>query len=454
MSSPSASGEGARLAARILAEPTAPPQRRDLTRSRALEASGRQVIPSCTQTFSKGPTQFTRGVAPMYLARGKGARVWDVDGNTYLDLPMGLGPVILGHADHEVDAAVQAQLRDGISFTLPHSLEVEVAELLCDVIPCAEMVRFAKNGSDVTAGAVRAARAFTGRDVVAVCGYHGWQDWYIGSTTRRAGVPKAVQDLTATFAYNDLASLERIFAAHPGRVAAVVMEPVGVVPPAPGFLEGVRRLTTQEGALLVFDEVVTGFRMALGGAQEYFGVTPDLACFGKAMANGFPVAAVVGRREVMRVFDDIFFSFTFGGEAASLAAAKATIGALRARRALEHIWRQGAVLKEGVEALLRHHGLQDRVALQGYPPRTSFAFKDEAGKPSLVLKTLFQQECLKRGVLFSGGQNLCLAHGPAEVEEALRAFRAAMEVCAEALAKGDVAARLEGEVLQPVFRQA
>lgn len=434
-------------------EPPVPPVARSLARSRELEAQGKRLIPSGTQTFSKGTSQFTRGVAPVYLQRGQGARVWDVDGNAYLDLPMGLGAVILGHADPAVNAAAARQLQDGLSFSLPHPLEVEVAQLLVDLIPCAEMVRFGKNGSDATAGAVRAARAFTGRDLVLVCGYHGWQDWFIGTTTRNKGVPPAVQGLSKAFPYNDLAALERLFAEHPGKVAAVVMEPVGVVPPKPGFLEGVRKLTAQEGALLVFDEIVTGFRMSMGGAQEYFGVTPDLACFGKAMGNGFPIATVVGRRDVMAVFDEIFFSFTFGGEAVSLAAANATIRQLQERQALGHIWEQGQRLKDGLTVFAREFGIADRVSCQGYPPRTVVGFKDASGQPSLTLKTLFQQECLQRGVLFSGGQNLSLAHGPGETTEVLRAFRAAMEVCAEAVRKDDVAARLKGEVVQPVFRQ-
>lgn len=437
----------------ILQEPPVAPRPRRLDRSMALKARAEKVIPSCSQTFSKAPTQFVGGVAPVFVQKASGCRVTDVDGNDYIDYPMALGPIILGHGHPAVTAAVRRQLEDGTVFSLPHPLEVELAELLCRTIPCAEMARFGKNGSDATAGAVRAARAFTGRDVVVCCGYHGWQDWYIGTTTRAGGVPAAVRELTATFAYNDLESLRRALDAHAGRVAAVVMEPVGVEEPKPGFLEGVRDLARAAGALLVFDEVVTGFRLHMGGAQAFFGVKPDLACFGKAVANGFPLSVVAGRADVMRVFDEIFFSFTFGGEALSLAAALATVKEMAEKDVVAHLWRQGQVLKDGYNALARAFGLQDHTDCVGLAPRTLVRFRDAAGKESLLLKSLFQQECIKRGVLFAGAQNLCLAHGDAEVEETLRVYRSALPVLAEAIKSGKPESALEGKMVEPVFRR-
>ncbi len=427
---------------------------RSLARSREYLARARQVIPSCTQTFSKGPTQFVQEVAPLFLEHGRGSHVWDVDGNEYVDYIMALGPIVLGYDDPDVIAAVQRQLADGVTFSLAHPLEVEVAETLAKIVPCAEMVRFGKNGSDATSGAVRAARAYTRRDVIACCGYHGWQDWYIGTTTRRRGVPVAVCELTRTFAYNDLGSLERLFAEHPGRIAAVIMEPVGVVEPEGDFLQRVATLTHANGAVLVFDEIVTGFRLALGGAQERFGVTPDLACLGKAMANGFPLSAVVGRRKIMEVFDEIFFSFTFGGETLSLAAARATIAKLREKNVIEHLWRQGATLQNGYDALARELGLADRTACIGFPPRTVLVFKDSAGVDSLEMKSLFQQEMIKRGILTAGGFSLCWAHSDDDVCRTLEACRDALAVLARAVAEDRVEAALEGPVIQPVFRSA
>jgi glutamate-1-semialdehyde aminotransferase len=427
---------------------------RSLARSQAYFARAQRVIPSCTQTFSKGPTQFVQGVAPVFLARGRGSHVWDVDGHEYIDYPMALGPLILGYGDPDVTAAVQAQVADGVTFSLAHPLEVEVAERLTEVIPCAEMVRFGKNGSDATAGAVRAARAVTGRDVIACCGYHGWQDWYVGTTTRARGVPAEVRGLTRTFAYNDLASLEKLFAELPGRIAGVVMEPVGVVEPRDGFLERVAALARAEGVVLIFDEIVTGFRVALGGAQERYGVVPDLACFGKAMANGYPVSAVVGRRELMAVFDEIFFSFTFGGEAVSLAAARATIDKLRREPVLPHVWRQGAALRDGYNALAAAAGLGDVTRCIGLPPRTVLTFADAAGAPALAVKSLYQQEMIKRGILTAGGFNPSYAHTDDDVSRTLDACREALALVAGAVADRRVEACLEGPAIQPVFRNA
>jgi glutamate-1-semialdehyde 2,1-aminomutase/spore coat polysaccharide biosynthesis protein SpsF len=434
-------------------EPPLPPQRHNLQRSQRLKAKAERLIPSCTQTFSKGPTQFIQGVAPLFLVRGQGSRVWDVDDNEYIDYPMALGPIILGHNYPAVTEAVIHQLRQGTTFSLPHPLEVEVAELLVETIPCAEMVRFGKNGSDVTSGAVRVARAYTGRDLIACCGYHGWADWYIGTTTRNKGVPQTVQKLTLPFVYNDIDSLRSIFWEHPGQVAAVIMEPIGVVEPHHGFLQQVRELTQREGALLIFDEVVTGFRLTLSGAQGYFGVTPDLACFGKAMANGYPLAAVVGRRDIMNLFDEVFFSFTFGGETLSLAAAKATIIEMREKNVTAHLWEQGQRLKDGYNVLAKEYGISQWTACIGLPPRTVVVFHDESGAESLVQKSLFQQECLKRGILFAGAHNLCFSHSAADVDYTLRVYRTAMEILADAIRKGDVAERLEGTPVQPVFRR-
>lgn len=435
-------------------EPALPARARRIDKSLALKRWAETIIPGATQTLSKGPSQYVQGVAPAFLARAKGSHVWDVDGNEYIDYPMALGPVILGHCYPAVDEAVKRQLADGVSFSLPHPLEIEVAERLISMIPCAEMVRFGKNGSDATAGAVRLARAYTGREIIACCGYHGWQDWYIGSTTFNRGVPRAVQRLTWAFDYNRIESLQRIFAEHPGQVAAVIMEPIGIVEPQNDFLSQVKELCRREGALLIFDEVVTGFRLARGGAQEYFGVVPDLACFGKAMANGYPLSAVVGRREIMQTFEEIFFSFTFGGEALSLAAAQATMKEISEKNVIAHLWEQGLTLMDGTDVLAQEFGVERFVRCLGLPPRTVVTFYDESGRESLLIKSLFQQECLKRGVLFSGGQNICFSHSSADIEHTLRSYRAAMEITADAIRNDKVCESLEGEPIKAVFRKA
>lgn len=437
----------------IVKDPPVSPKERVLSCSYDLKEKAQRLIPSLTQTFSKGPTQFVQGVAPVFLSRGQGSHVWDVDGNEYIDCPMALGPIILGYNYPLVTEAVIRQVQNGTTFSLPHPLEVEVAEMLVEIIPCAEMVRFGKNGSDATSGAVRVARAYTGRDIIACCGYHGWQDWFIGTTSRNKGVPRGVRELTIPFRYNNIESLEHIFAKHPRQVAAVIMEPVGVEDSRNGFLQKVRELTRREGALLIFDEVITGFRLALGGAQEYFGVTPDLACFGKAMGNGYPISTVVGKREIMELFDEVFFSFTFGGETLSLAAAVATISEMREKSVISHLWEQGRKLKDGYNVLARELELSRYTECVGLPPRTVITFKDESGEESLLLKSLFQQECLKRGVLFSGGQNICYSHTDSDIDHTLRVYRTAIEILAQALKSEDIQGKLEGELVQPVFRQ-
>lgn len=428
-------------------------KKRDLSRSEDYWARAAGLIPAGTQTLSKGPSQYVDGVAPKYIARGAGSHVWDVDGNEYIDYPMGLGSVILGHAYPAVVAAVRAQLESGSSFSLMHPLEVEVSELLRQIIPCAEMVRFGKNGSDVTTAAIRVARAHTGRERVAHCGYHGWMDWYIGSTTRNKGVPRSTIELQHAFAYNDLASLRAVLEAHPGEFAAVIMEPYGATMPAPGFLEGVRDLTHQHGAVLIFDEIASGFRFEIGGIYRRFGIEPDVACFGKAMANGIPLAALVGRAKVMQVLEEVFFSFTFGGETLGLAAAKATIEEMCTRPVLKHINEVGTILMDGLNRLSASAGFSDSIQCVGLGPRSFVTFAPLAGEPPLVVKSLFQQEVIKRGILsISAGHCPSFSHSRADIDRTLAVYEEAFAVLREAADKGDITARLEGRPVLPVFR--
>jgi len=428
----------------------APP--RSIEKSKTWFERAAKVIPGASQTFSKGANQHVRGVAPMFLAKGKGCRVWDVDGNEYIDYIQGLLPNILGYANREVNEAVAEQLAQGHSFSLPHPLEVELAERLTRLIPCAEKVRFGKNGSDATSGAVRAARAYTGRERIACCGYHGWQDWYIGCTARSAGVPAAVRALTHPFIYNDLESLQKLLSAHAGEFAAIIMEPVSFTPPAPGFLEGVKTLAHQHGALLIFDEICSGFHFGLGGAQKKFGVTPDLACFGKAMGNGFPISCIVGRADVMKIFEDVFFSFTFGGEVASMAAAMKVLDVLETTSAVAQIEANGRILQEGLNVLAKDAGLEDRVQCVGYPPWSLIKFLDADGKDSFLVRSLFAQECVKRGVLLLATHNMTAAHDPLAIEQTLKVYAEVCKTLAKWLSDPHPEQHLEGEMIQPVFK--
>jgi len=426
-------------------------QRGRLDRSLALWERAERVIPAGTQTFSKGARQHVKGAYPTHLVRGKGSHVFDIDGNEYIDYPMALGPVILGYADPVVNEAVRRQLEDGAIFSLPHPLEVELAERLTSLIPCAEMVRFAKNGSDVTAAAVRLARAHTGRELVATCGYHGWQDWYIAGTTRDLGVPKALREYLLPFRYNDLDSLAAHFRRHPDRIACVIMEPVGVEPPADGYLEAVKELAHRYGAVLIFDEILTGFRFAMGGAQQHFGVTPDLACFGKAVANGLPLSVLVGRRNIMRLCEEAFISMTFGGETLSLAAAMVTLRELERRDVIPGLWDKGRRLQEGYNRAAEMAGVPTRMV--GLPPRMVQRFEDPSGGSPLAVQSLFLQETVKRGVLFGNGQFLCDAHSDADIERTLCVCEEAFGVMRPAIAGGRVLELLEGEVMREIFRK-
>jgi glutamate-1-semialdehyde 2,1-aminomutase/spore coat polysaccharide biosynthesis protein SpsF len=429
---------------------TAP--KRPQARSAALMSRAERVIPGCAQTFSKSYNQHVRGVAPMFLEHGKGARVWDVDGNEYIDYIQGLLPNILGYAHDEVNAAASAQLERGHSFSLPHPLEVELAERLVRLIPCAEMVRFGKNGSDATSGAVRVARGFTARERIACCGYHGWQDWYIGTTTRNGGVPGAVRELTHPFPYNEPDSLEKLLDSRRGEFAAVIMEPVNFVEPKPGYLEAVRDIAHRHGALLIFDEICSGFHLGLGGAQKLYGVTPDLACFGKAMGNGFPIACIVGRSETMRVFEEVFVSFTFAGEVASMAAAMKVLDILENTDALATMNANGARLQQGFNALAKQAGLFPRFECVGRPTWSLVKFRDNDGKDSLLERSLFAQESVKRGVLLLVTHNMTAAHDEAVIEQTLEAYAGVFKTLASWLSDPDPAAYLEGPMIQPVFR--
>ena len=412
-----------------------------------------EVIPLATQTFSKGSQQYPFGVSPIFLEKGYGSHVWDVDGNEFIDYPMALGAVILGYSYGAVNDAIAEQLKKGINYTLPHSLEYELAELLTDVIPCAQMVRFGKNGSDVTAGAVRAARGFTGREKVACCGYHGWQDWYIGTTTRNKGVPKATSDLTLPFNYNDIESLEKIFLENKNEIAAVIMEPVGVVEPEDDFLNKVKELAHKNGAILIFDEMVTGFRWSLGGAQEYYGVIPDMACFGKAMGNGMPISAVVGRKDIMEMFGEVFFSFTHGGESLSLAAGLASIKEIRNKDITSKVWRLGQKLKDGYNAIVDDFDMRDITECIGLAPHTVSVFKEGSGLDVLKLKTLFQQESLSKGILTLGVHNISYSHTDEDVDKTLEGYKQALAIIKEAVSSGEIEKYLKGDVVQAVFRK-
>jgi glutamate-1-semialdehyde 2,1-aminomutase len=421
-------------------------------KSEAMLERALKSIPLGTQTFSKSKTQYPFGVSPYYIERGQGSQVWDIDGNEYIDFINGLDSITLGYNDPDINTAVMEQLQKGQIFSLPHTLEVQVAEKIIDMVPCAEMVRFGKNGSDATSGAIRLARAYTGRDHVAVCGYHGWQDWYIGSTPRNLGVPQATRDLTHTFTYNKADSLENIFLQWPDQIAAVIMEPMSVEEPAPGFLQKVQELAHKNGAVFIFDETITGFRFARGGAQEYFGVVPDLATFGKGISNGYPVSAVAGKAEIMKLMEKIFFSFTFGGETLSLAAALATLNKLEREPVIATISAQGRKVMQGVNTLIASYDLGSILSISGHPSWSFLAIKDSANYSQWEIKTLFMQEMLARGILTLGTHNMSYSHSDADIEKLLHCYDEFFSIIKDVIMNSCLDKYLRCKPLEPLFK--
>ncbi|MCU0373567.1 MAG: aminotransferase class III-fold pyridoxal phosphate-dependent enzyme [Ignavibacteria bacterium] len=407
------------------------------------------LIPAFTQTLAKGPTQWIDGVSPKYLIKGKGARVWDADGNEYIDYNMAVGPVILGYSYKKVDNAIRKQLKDGITFSLMHPLEVEVAELIRKTVKNAENVRFSKTGCDVTSAAIRVARAYTGREKVLCCGYHGWHDWYIAVTDRNRGIPSFEKNLTYTFEYNNIDSLVK---AIDKDVACVILEPVIFDKPENDFLYKVRDVCTKNNIILIFDEMWTGFRMAAGGAQEYFNIVPDLATYSKAIANGMPLSVLTGKEYIMNVLEkDVFFFTTFGGEALSLAAAKATIEEITDKGVSGHLFSQGEKLVKGINKIAAKHGM-DYVECKGYPFRSIVTFDSAAVNP-LEAKTYIQQEMIKRGILWGGFHNMSYSHTSEEIEYTLRCYKEILPKLKKAVNKKDILRHIKGDIIQPVFRK-
>lgn len=432
----------------------------DFTKSKALAARARQLIPAGCHTYSKGDDQFPQE-APGLISRASGARAWDVDGNEFLDWGMGLRSVVLGHGYERVVKAATEQMRLGTNFTRPAPIEADLAELLVELVPSAEMVKLSKNGSDVTTAAVRLARAHTGRKYVALCKEHpffSFDDWFIGTTPPNNGIPQETTSLSLTFHYNKIETLESLFSEYPDQIACVILEPVTTEPPVKGFLEGVRALTERHGAVLIFDEMISGFRWHLNGAQAYFGVIPDLATFGKAIGNGFSVSALVGRRDIMdlgglthdkpKVF---LLSATHGAETHALAAAIATLSELRDRDVVSHLWKIGDLLQKGINDAAREAGLAEYIGCYGYPCSPFIVARDHEKNVSLPFRTLMLQEMIRHGVLIPY-ISVSFAHGVAEVGETISAFREMLRVYERALEEG-VGRHLLGPAVKPVFRR-
>lgn len=440
------------------------------------------VIPGGAHTYSRGLDQFPAN-APQILARGEGAYVWDPDGTRYLDYGMSLRAVTLGYANQRVNAAAWREIERGNNLTRASMIELEAAELIVDLIPSAEMVKFAKNGSNVTTAAAKIARAHTGRRYICVPRQHpffSFDDWFIGTTAITRGIPPEHTSSTLVFDYGDMNSLSRLFDEYPGQIAGVMLEPATTQTPcatackreltyespcskcnnlSSNFLHGVQNLCRKNGALFILDEMITGFRWHLQGAQNYFGVEPDLSTFGKGMANGFSVAALVGKRDIMQVGAintanterTFLLSSTHGGEMSSLGAFVECVKIYRESDVCAHLWSYGQKLRDGLTALAKERSLQNYFAMDGPAICLNYLTRDADGKPSLSFRTLFSQEMIARGVLMPWIA-VSLSHGDEELAMTMDAAKGALDIYAKALEEG-VEKYLRGPSVKPVFRK-
>lgn len=432
----------------------------NFNRSNSLRSRAHKLIPGGCHTYAKGDDQYPE-LSPGFIARGQGSRVWDVDGNQYIEYNQGNRAVGLGHAFPSVIDAVRDELSRGANFSRPSPLEVECAEELLGLIDGMDMVKFCKDGSDATTAAVKLARAHTGRDIIACCSDHPFfatNDWFIGTTVVNAGIPQAVKDLTVQFPYDDIPAIEAMFAAHPSTIAGLIMEPAKYSDPSPGYLQKVRDICHRNGAVFILDEMITGFRWHLQGAQKLYNVVPDLTAFGKALGNGFAISALLGKRELMerggldhdkeRVF---LLSTTHGAETHALAAAIATMKTYKREPVIDTLYARGQrLLQEGIQVIDRH-GLSRQVEIQGKPCCLVYATRDRDGQPSQSFRSLMLQETIKRGILMTT-LAVSYSHSDEDIDLTLAALDDALTVYGRALNDG-VQKHLVGLPSKVVYRR-
>jgi glutamate-1-semialdehyde 2,1-aminomutase len=429
-------------------------------KSAGLREKAHRLIPGGCHTYAKGDDQYPE-MSPGFVVRGKGCHVWDADGNEFIEYGMGLRAVTLGHSYEPVIEAAYRQMQLGHNFVRPSSIEVECAEEFLGMIKGAEMVKFGKNGSDATNAAVKLARAYTGRDLIAICGDHAFfsvDDWFIGTTAMSAGVPKAIQDLTVKFRYNDISSVEALFDQHPEQIACLILEPEKDIPPVDNFLHRLAKLCEKSGAVLIFDEMITGFRWHNGGGQAYYNVVPDLSAFGKAMGNGFSIAALAGKRDIMKLGgldhnqERVFLlSLTHGAENPNLAAAVEVMRIYKREPVVETLWRRGERLAEGINKVVDELSLHGHFELIGRPCCMVYATRDQEIRPSQEFRALFLQELIKQGVL-APSFIVSFSHTESDIDATIRAVGGALGVYKRALAEG-ASKYLVGRPVKPVFRR-
>ncbi|MCG8307510.1 MAG: glutamate-1-semialdehyde 2,1-aminomutase [Cytophagales bacterium] len=432
----------------------------EFTKSLKLQKKFNDLIPGGCHTYAKGDDQYPEFM-PVYIAKGKGSRVWDIDGNEYIEYGNGIRSVGLGHAFEPIVKAAQEQMKYGANFVRPAKIELDAAEEFLSVIDGADMVKFAKDGSDATNGAVKLARAATGRDMIAVCANHPFfsvDDWFIGSTPMAGGVPNFVREKTVKFFYNDIESVQQLFNEYPGKIACFILEAEKYGPPKDRFLHRLKDLCHEHGAVFILDEMITGFRWHIGGAQKKYDIIPDLSTWGKALGNGFAVSALAGKKEFMelgglhhdkeRVF---LISTTHGAETHALAAAIATIKFYKENDVIGTLYEQGSKLERGVNKASEDLGILDKVSIIGPHCCSVFTTRDQDNQPSQPFRTLFIQETMKRGLLMPS-TIVTYSHTDADIQETIEKMHDAMVIYKKALNEG-VEKYLKGRSIQPVWRK-
>lgn len=431
--------------------------------SQKLYEKAKEIIPGGTQLLSKRPETFLPEFWPAYYEKAKGCEIWDLDGNRYTDMSlMGIGSCILGYADKNVDIAVKSAIDKGSMATLNCREEVELAELLCRLHPWSKMVRFARSGGEAMAIAVRIARAKTGRELILFCGYHGWHDWYLSANLASdkaldghllpglepKGVPRSLKGLSIPFRYNDIESFLNLVKKNKEKIAAVVMEPIRNYYPQKGFLETIREITERLGIVLIFDEITSGFRLAIGGAHLKFKIFPDIAVFAKGMSNGFPMAAVIGRKHIMKAAQDSFISSTYWTERIGPVAALTTINELIKNKVPNYLNKVGKKIQEGWQASAKKHNLN--IVVSGVNPLSHFSF---SYKNSLVLKTLFTQFMLEKGFLATTAFYASYAHKDKDIKRYLNKVDEVFGLIEKAVKNGNPEKYLKGHVCQSGFKR-
>lgn len=428
---------------------------RTFEKSNALIERELKVAPLAAQTFSKSYRYYMPNQAPMFIDHAEGARLYDVDGNEFIDFVCSLGPITLGYNYPAVNKAVIEQLNKGIIFSTQAPVECELAEKLVEVLPMAEMVKFVKNGGDATTSAIRLARAYTGRKRVAMSGYHGMHDWSIGASANRKGVPEEVCALTKTFKYNDLESLENLLKEYPNEYAAVILEPIQADGPKEGYLQAVVDMAHKYGAVAIFDEVVSGFRYAIGGGSELYGVNPDLASFGKGCANGMPISFIAGKKEIIKLIEQgVFISTTFGGDALSMAGALATVKEMQEKDVIGHAWKLGQIMLDGLKELIKKHGVEQAVSVSGLAPHCGVAFEGVGSLNYLDINSIYSKVMLENGILCVAINNISFSHTEEDIKKYLDAADKAFAEIKKAIDKDSLEGILpDGARVNPIFKR-